>query len=160
MHIWKLIIVLSWQTAYHISNVPLINEINEKFNITSTMSHDLCLTSTRFFFNLGILLKISKSSWYQGYRIKYLKSIYLNRCILLISFWVSFSADMRTFMDLFVATYQFFPTNNCNHSCMPWYQNMLQWLSCPTKILRIWKERKLKSQSHDAPTDILRNGGM
>ena len=108
----------------------------------------------------GTYAKISKSSWYQGYRNKYLKSIYLNRCILLISFWVSFSADMRTFMDLFVATYQFFPTNNCNHSCMPWYQNMLQWLSCPTKILRIWKERKLKSQRHDAPTDILRNGGM
>ena len=126
-----------WKTSYHIKNISC-----------------LYLTSTKLY------AKISKSSWYQGYRINYFESIYLNRCILLISFWVSFSADMRTFMDLFVATYQFFPTNNCNHSCMPWYQNMLQWLSYPTKILRIWKERKLKSQSHDAPTDILRNGGM
>ena len=30
-HIWKLIITLSWHTAYHISNVPLINEINENY---------------------------------------------------------------------------------------------------------------------------------
>ena len=49
MHIWKLIIVLSWQTAYHISNVPLINEINEKLHIKSRISHGVYLTSTKFF---------------------------------------------------------------------------------------------------------------
>ena len=31
MRIWKLIIILTWHLAYHISNVPLINEINENY---------------------------------------------------------------------------------------------------------------------------------
>ena len=118
----------------------------------STISYDFYLNSSKFF--------TTNSTMLNRYRSKYSKSVYFKRCILLIPFRSSFSAYVETFMNLFVATYQFFPTNNCNHSCMPWYQNMLQWLSCPTKILRIWKERKLKSQSHDAPTDILRNGGM
>ena len=49
MRIWKLIIILTWHSAYHISNVPLINEINEKLHIKSRISHDLYLTSIKFF---------------------------------------------------------------------------------------------------------------
>ena len=143
--------------------MPLNNhaylEIDYNFNMTYSLPYFKCAINQ---WNKWKLSTISYDFYLtlNRYRSKYSKSVYFKRCIMLTPFKSSFSAYVETFMNLFAATHQFFPTNNCNHSCMPWYRNRLQWLSCPTKILRIWKEHTLKSQSYHAPKDILRNGGM